>query len=39
MFYKEKTIPYIFFPEDVNEKMIKTFTIIAFFSKVSIYTT
>lgn len=39
MFYKEKTIPYIFFPEDINEKMIKTFTIIAFFSKVSIYTT
>ncbi|XP_061931149.1 meckelin isoform X3 [Apis cerana] len=33
MFYKGKTIPCIFFPEDVNEKMIKTFTVIAFFSK------
>ncbi|XP_026296669.1 meckelin [Apis mellifera] len=33
IFYKGSTIPCIFFPEDINEKMIKTFTVIAFFSK------
>ncbi|XP_071879142.1 meckelin isoform X1 [Bombus fervidus] len=33
MFYKGKTIPYILFSEDVNEKMIKTFSTVAFFSK------
>lgn len=36
MFYKGKTIPYILFSEVVNEKMIKTFSTVAFFSKVSI---
>ncbi|CAD1470272.1 unnamed protein product, partial [Heterotrigona itama] len=32
-FYKEETIPYILFSEDINEKVIKIFTATAFFSK------